>query len=129
MNTPTRLQLSRKKSFKLQSESHARNGLACVNVARPSIFGNPFKLAQAIEAGYLSQSTPRPEQNAFLRDCFRDWLLQNAERTWWQGPDADRRRQAIAEGLAALRGKNLACWCPPGAPCHADVLLELANRM
>lgn len=26
-----------------------------------------------------------------------------------------------------LRGKDLACWCPPGAPCHADVLLELAN--
>lgn len=26
-----------------------------------------------------------------------------------------------------LRGKNLACWCPLGAPCHADVLLALAN--
>ena len=26
-----------------------------------------------------------------------------------------------------LRGKNLACWCPPDQPCHADVLLELAN--
>ena len=29
--------------------------------------------------------------------------------------------------VKALRGKNLACWCPLGAPCHADVLLELAN--
>lgn len=29
--------------------------------------------------------------------------------------------------LSELRGKNLACWCKPGAPCHADVLLELAN--
>jgi hypothetical protein len=26
-----------------------------------------------------------------------------------------------------LRGKNLACWCKPDQPCHADVLLELAN--
>lgn len=26
-----------------------------------------------------------------------------------------------------LRGKNLACWCKPGEPCHADVLLEIAN--
>lgn len=26
-----------------------------------------------------------------------------------------------------LRGKNLACWCALGAPCHADVLLEIAN--
>lgn len=30
--------------------------------------------------------------------------------------------------LDALRGKNLACWCRlDGSPCHADVLLELAN--
>lgn len=27
-----------------------------------------------------------------------------------------------------LRGKNLACWCPTKGPCHADVLLEVANR-
>lgn len=26
-----------------------------------------------------------------------------------------------------LRGKNLACWCAVGDPCHADVLLEIAN--
>lgn len=26
-----------------------------------------------------------------------------------------------------LRGKNLACWCKRDEPCHADVLLELAN--
>jgi hypothetical protein len=27
-----------------------------------------------------------------------------------------------------LRGKNLACFCPLDQPCHADVLLEIANR-
>lgn len=32
-----------------------------------------------------------------------------------------------AEALAGLTGMDLACWCPPGQPCHADVLLELAN--
>lgn len=26
-----------------------------------------------------------------------------------------------------LAGKDLACWCPLDEPCHADVLLELAN--
>jgi len=25
-----------------------------------------------------------------------------------------------------LRGKDLVCWCSP-LPCHADILLELAN--
>ena len=29
--------------------------------------------------------------------------------------------------LRPLRGKNLACWCPLDQPCHADVLLRLAN--
>ena len=28
---------------------------------------------------------------------------------------------------AELRGRDLACWCPLGQPCHADVLLEIAN--
>ena len=27
-----------------------------------------------------------------------------------------------------LRGKNLACWCPFDQPCHADVLLKIANE-
>lgn len=36
---------------------------------------------------------------------------------------------ALTDGrwITPLRGKNLACWCKPGEPCHADVLLELAN--
>ena len=29
--------------------------------------------------------------------------------------------------LGDLRGRDLACWCPLDKPCHADVLLELAN--
>lgn len=28
---------------------------------------------------------------------------------------------------AALAGKDLVCWCPLRHPCHADVLLEIAN--
>ena len=30
--------------------------------------------------------------------------------------------------LAELKGKNLACWCPLDQPCHADILLKLANE-
>lgn len=30
--------------------------------------------------------------------------------------------------LNEIKGKNLACWCPLDRPCHADVLLELANK-
>ena len=34
----------------------------------------------------------------------------------------------IIEALESLRGKDLACWCPLDQPCHADVLIEFANR-
>ena len=34
----------------------------------------------------------------------------------------------IRQHLADLRGKDLCCWCPLDAPCHADVLLKLANE-
>jgi hypothetical protein len=30
--------------------------------------------------------------------------------------------------LHLLRGRDLCCWCPLDQPCHADVLLDLANR-
>ena len=33
----------------------------------------------------------------------------------------------VPEVKAELRGKDLACWCPLDQPCHADVLLEIAN--
>ncbi|MFI1701995.1 DUF4326 domain-containing protein [Streptomyces bobili] len=51
-----------------------------------------------------------PEQAV---EMYRDWLAQR--------PDiAERARQELA-------GRDLMCWCPTGQPCHADVLLELAN--
>ncbi|WP_367156173.1 DUF4326 domain-containing protein [Methylomonas sp. HYX-M1] len=33
----------------------------------------------------------------------------------------------VAAVCTELRGKNLACWCPLDGPCHADVLILLAN--
>jgi hypothetical protein len=47
---------------------------------------------------------------------FRHWVEHNAPMNY-----KDRAR-------FVLRGKNLACWCKLGTACHADVLLELANR-
>jgi len=49
-------------------------------------------------------------------------------------PDQSAAVMAFAANLPMgnfaeeLRGKNLACWCKLGDPCHADVLLEIANR-
>ena len=38
-----------------------------------------------------------------------------------------RLRVSVADVRRELRGKDLGCWCPPGRPCHADVLLDVAN--
>ena len=38
------------------------------------------------------------------------------------------REWLVGKDLSELRGKDLACYCPLDQPCHADVLLELANR-
>jgi hypothetical protein len=34
-----------------------------------------------------------------------------------------------AAARAELAGRDLACWCPAGEPCHADALLAVANGM
>lgn len=69
-----------------------------VYVGRPSRWGNPFR-GSGVEHDVAA---------------FR-YLVQAR---------LDRRPQY----LAPLRGHDLACWCPLEQPCHADVLLELANR-
>jgi hypothetical protein len=33
----------------------------------------------------------------------------------------------VAAARAELAGRDLACWCPADHPCHADVLLDIAN--
>lgn len=103
MPKPVRLRLSRRKGFDLQTASHAANGLAAVTVARPSHWGNLFVIGRD---GTQAQCVRR----------YRIWLARPAQKAF--------RREA----RQALRGKNLACWCPLGTPCHGDVLLALANR-
>ena len=66
---------------------------------------------------------------AFRRTARRGWNPEwtperSALRKWI---DQAAIKDRILDRLPELRGKDLACWCKPGAPCHADVLLELAN--
>lgn len=97
-----------------------------VNVARGPgrIWGNPFTVAQCRDAGF------RGTDEAIAARCvaaFEAWLCSPYWRTNWDGAESEGARAAILSRLPELRGKNLACWCPIGSPCHADVLLELAN--
>src|ERR1700704_4375602 len=49
---------------------------------------------------------------------------------WREAAKLLYREYLVDEGLdpRELRGKDLVCACKLGDPCHADVLLELANR-
>lgn len=47
----------------------------------------------------------------------------------WAGkhPHQHREYVTVEDVCRELAGKDLACWCPLDQPCHADVLLEVAN--
>lgn len=135
MTRPVRLQLSRKKGFRLQEQSHARNGLSAIVVARPSRHGNPYKVVCLYNYAPDRQGWGVAEPFEFGSTGV---IALGFSRIFDNGSDARSHaanlfREAVASGqwkvdIATLRGKNLACWCPLDHPCHADVLLELANR-
>ncbi len=129
MTRPVRLQLSRRKGFDLQALSHATNGLPAIVVSRPRRLGNPFRWREAMqEWGCNAVLAKRWAADAY----FELAMLALSDRPNKETAILDC--EAIADAKAAIRaelpqlaGKNLACWCKPGEPCHADVLLELAN--
>jgi hypothetical protein len=122
MSMPKRIQRKRTKGWKMPPNT--------VSVTRPGVFGNPMTLKNAVEASYLRDKRD-PRANKFLADCFRDWITDAGDRggrDWWQGPESDARKAEIKRRLPTLRGKDLACYCRLDQACHADVLLELANK-
>lgn len=68
--------------------------------------------------------------NPWRARMFSDYTAADAVHDFraWLAGDPARRSAGKPPNLGHLRGKNLACWCKPGEPCHADVLLELANK-
>ncbi len=90
----------------------ALNGLPIVCVSRPSQWGNPFSHALG-----SAKAAFKSELRAASVARFRRALLA----------DDGSLPFSIEQVRRDLRGKNLACWCPLDQPCHADVLLEIAN--
>lgn len=103
---PMRVQLSRLKGWRMPPNT--------VSVARPTKWGNPFRVG--MWRGYEAASAVRD----YRKWIARDHSVRSLENAFGWPP--------IPEEIATLRGKNLACWCRLDQPCHADVLLDLANR-
>lgn len=100
---PQRVQLQRAKGWRMPANT--------LKVDRSTPWGNPFCVG---DEGV-------PDATAAVR-LFRKLLEHD-------GIDANHSLFVFTkERLKAdLAGKNLACWCAPDKPCHADVLLEIAN--
>jgi len=127
--TPQRIWHSREKGWKLPPNT--------VKVSRRTKWANPF--AQKVKGGEDGQATMTREM---FSDEYREWLTtptrQNKTRDgdWVQMSYACwptllgvpfEGRPTITEIQEALRGKDLACDCHMSQPCHAEVLLEIAN--
>ena len=81
-----------------------------VYVGRPGEWGNPWRVGGKAH-GALDPATAV----AHYQDALVKGELLACDGT----PLVDR--------LHELAGRDLACWCDLDKPCHADVLLKLAN--
>ena len=80
-----------------------------VYVGRPTKWGNPWKVGMA----RLPESTPVETVEESI-EIYRTWAALQF---------------GIRKRVVELKGKDLACWCRLDQPCHADVLIELANKI
>jgi hypothetical protein len=104
--TPQRVQLSRKKGWKMPENT--------VKVDRSTKWGNPFIVGE----------------HGTRAECVRlfEYLLGGLICISANNCEAQQKYMTMARrDRAQLRGKNLACWCPLDAPCHADMLLMMSN--
>lgn len=140
---PVRIQRSR------QHKQVSPNGLPVVYVGRGSKWGNPFRLVKhggvwtiktdgsercgsilTTHAGFAYDTKEEAARDAVK--LYGIWLLPYEHKTG--NVDEFLRSIAVMESIEELRGKNLSCWCKiidkndNYCLCHADLLLELANR-
>ena len=117
---PRRIQRKRTKGWRMPE--------GAVYVGRGSKWGNPFVCNS--DRGPSGRRWPMSPEIAVA--SFRATLAR--EGSWWPVPLPWPRGKipagpptTVDDVRRELRGKDLACWCPLDQPCHADVLLELAN--
>lgn len=125
--TPQRIHRQRAKGWRMPPNTRS--------VTRPGRFGNPFYIINEEGSPWISDH--RDKSMPVLNDVAAELLgLRLGERGDFFGWDEAER--GVVElfkcevlptlPVEELRGMNLACFCKLDCPCHADVLLEAANR-
>jgi hypothetical protein len=113
---PERIQLRRTKGW--------RKPEGVVVVARPTKWGNPYRWQEYRSVAYDSDGEAFTVSAASRRRfAVTDFQAAVAYQIGGFLPGYPSREEIRHE----LAGKDLACWCGPDEPCHADVLLEIAN--
>lgn len=124
---PVRIQRSRK------TKQISPNGLLIKYVGRPTKWGNPIKLigdSIYIDAGYRRKILSKwvwlmhgniKDVISIYKTLFSNKKLNNIDLKYWQA-------QFKKLDLSDIKDKNLSCWCRVGAFCHANYLLEIANK-
>lgn len=109
MTEPRRIQRKRTKGWRMPE--------GAIYVGRPTKWGNPYKIT-----GYRFQTSEG-------KPCPRDKsaAVEMALRDYEMALEVGILNFTPSDVVSVLRGKNLVCWCPLDQPCHADVLLDLAN--
>lgn len=110
---PTRIQRKRTKGWAMPE--------GAVYVGRPTKWGNPHRWSDYRAIAYTIEGEPFDVHPASRRRFavvdFESDLMCGHNPDY---PSVDMIRHELA-------GKDLVCWCPPDHPCHADVLLKVAN--
>jgi hypothetical protein len=128
---PDRIQLSRRKGWRLPPNA--------VKVDRTTKWGNPFVIGESIDRDsplwpYLARVAPGLDGasggNVLDRIPLTSVRLLNRELavsaySWW----ILEQPHLMLTMADELGGKDLACWCRPGTPCHADDLLSLVAEL
>ena len=135
---PQRIQRRRTKGWRMPAGARY--------VGRPTMFGNLWKVVPtppprqcgddwtlAGPGMFFCYTDELYDAHEFAVTLYREWLTYDLEATALRlargelAIDLAKRRGRILGQLGILADRDLACWCPLDLPCHADVLLELAN--
>ena len=127
--TPKRIQRQRTTGWLLPENT--------VCVSRPSIFGNPFIVGRPSGYQFNDGGDETPiipvvslAQSLKLFASLTLGIVGREMHPWGQRwmERFKKMGQHPSEAIRMmLGGKHLACWCPLDRPCHADILLKLAN--
>ena len=96
-----------------------------VYVGRGTAWGNPYRVGSDV---LIASGTPQDPHRQVLERISAETAV-SLYRLWVTHANVSDRPftpQRLRWDL--LRGKDLVCWCPLYAPCHADVLLDVSNR-